>query len=145
MIWSTKRIRDGSTVYLPTLLKSNRLFVRLSCSQKPVRFPVTQNECVHKATPSLYPPAAPSGITHYTFVPKVVCQREKPPPLETPPALSEMGTHTGIPRGYISSKSAKQKRRELSPHDSRTALFCSPSAPRSRKELPPFRVNSKQK
>jgi len=30
-------------VYLPTLLKSNRVFVRLPRSQKPVRFPVAQN------------------------------------------------------------------------------------------------------
>lgn len=28
---------------------------------------------------AFYPPAVPSGITHYTFVPKVVCQRELPP------------------------------------------------------------------
>jgi hypothetical protein len=68
-----------------------------------------------------------------------------PPPLETPPALSEMGTHTGIPCGHISSKSAKQKRRELSMCDSRAALFSPPSAARSRRELPPYRVNSKQK
>lgn len=46
-----------------------------------------------RATPSFFPPAAPSGITHYTFVPKVVCQRGLPPPLETLLALSEMGTH----------------------------------------------------
>ncbi len=65
--------------------------------------------------------------------------------METLPALSEMGTHTGVLCGYISSKSAKQKRRVLSPHDSHVFLFCSPSAPRSRRELPPCRVNSKQK
>ena len=107
-------------------------FCSPSRSQKPVRFSVAQNECVHRATPSFFPPAAPSGITHYTFVPKVVCQKGLHPPLETPPALSEMGTHTGVPCGHISSKSAKQKRRELSIHDSRAALFCPPSAPRSR-------------
>ena len=99
----------------------------------------------NKATPSFFPPAAPAGITHYTFVPKVVCQRGLPPPLETPPALSEMGTHTGVPCGHISSKSAKQKRRELSMYDSRAALFCPPSALYSRRELPPCRVNFKQK
>lgn len=42
--------------------------------------------------------------------------------METPPALSEMGTHTGVLCGHISSKSAKQKRRELSMCDSR-AVF----------------------
>lgn len=55
-------------------LKPNRIFLH-SRSQKPVRFPVEQNECVHHATPSFCPSAAPAGITHYTLLRKVVCQR----------------------------------------------------------------------
>lgn len=61
-------------IYPPSLPKPVRLFAH-SHSQKPVRFPAGQNECVHHATPSFYPPDVAAGITHYTFVPKVVCQR----------------------------------------------------------------------
>ncbi len=88
MMVNYKRVHRGSSQGIITgitrytcrrCLKSNRVFVRLHRSQKPVRFPVAQNESVHRATPSFFPPAAPSGITHYTFVPKVVCQRGLPP------------------------------------------------------------------
>ena len=61
-------------IYPLPLVKSNRLFAYLH-SQKPVRFPAGQNECFHMAKPSFYPSAVAAGITHYTFVPKVVCQR----------------------------------------------------------------------
>jgi|GEM_PF-6681234 len=73
-------------------LKANRLFAHYH-SQKPVRFPAEQKECVHHATPSFYPSAVAAGITHYTFVPKVVCQREALPPFGYPNGFIGMWPH----------------------------------------------------
>lgn len=85
-----------------------------------------------RATPSFFPPAAPSGITHYTFVPKVVCQRGLPPPLETLLALSEMGTHRAFRVATFPPN--PQNKNGVSCHcvTAHAALFCSPSAPCSR-------------
>ena len=47
-------------------MKADRLFAHCH-SQKPVRFPAEQNECVHHATPSFCPSAVAAGITHYTL------------------------------------------------------------------------------
>ena len=82
-----------------------------------------------KATPSFFSLAAPSGIH--------LCSKGCVPKGSASPFGNPAGF---VGNGYPHRRSAwphflqirKTKRRELSIHDSRAVLFCSPSAPRSR-------------
>lgn len=99
--------RSGATQYTCChSLKANRLFAHCH-SQKPIRFPAEQNVCVYYAAHSFCPPAVAAGITHYTFVPKVVCQRV---PLWKPSALQEC-SHTS--HSCSCSPSSKAEKSEI--------------------------------
>ena len=52
--------------------ETGRSFLHSHC-KKSARFPAAQTAWFHPANPAVFPPAAAVGITHYTFVPKVVC------------------------------------------------------------------------
>ena len=64
--------------YIPAdTFEIEQFFIRRPRLQKPVRFPVNQNECVHKVTLSFFSPAT----------------------LETSPYFSETLLHVGTPCG----------------------------------------------
>lgn len=69
---------------IPAAAYENRQAFAHFHSQNPARFPVAQNVCVHQATPTFFPPAAPAGITHYTLQARLCAKGGGIPPLETP-------------------------------------------------------------
>lgn len=134
--------RSGATQYTCCHSpKPNRLFAHCH-SQKPVRFPAKQNVCVHHATPSFCPAAVTAGITHYTFVPKVVCQRVS---LWKPSALSECSHTSHSCSCSPSSKTEKSERISATYPADILSLFM-PSLTCKRAHLRfPFWVNHKCK
>lgn len=122
-------------------LKPNR-FLAHSHSQKSVRFPAEQNVCVHYAAHSFCPPAVAAGITHYTFVPKVVCQRV---PLWKPSALQEC-SHTSHSCSCSPSSKAEKSERISATYPADILSLFMPSLNCRRAHLRfPFRVNHKYK
>ena len=65
-------------VHIPAATPETTQLFAYPHPQKPVRFPAGQSEYFHPAKPSFYPPAVTAGITHYTLLRKVVCQRGIP-------------------------------------------------------------------
>ena len=63
-----------------------------SLSQNPARCPAAQIGRIKTTTPPIFPSAAPAGITHYTLLRKVVCQREAICPLWKPPFCRRVAT-----------------------------------------------------
>ncbi len=82
----------GTGACIPaTASASGRTFVP-SRTQNPARCPAAQTGRVKTTTPPVFPSAAPAGITHYTLLCKVVCQREAVCPLWKPPFWRRVAT-----------------------------------------------------
>ena len=91
---STRGTRDGGLYTCRRSPKTDRLFVR-SRSKKPARFPAGASGAQKHRTP-LPPSAAPAGITHYTLLRKVVCQRGPAAPFGNP-RFRPAGRVKGLP------------------------------------------------
>ena len=88
--WACGGRKTGA--YIPAAASASGQAFVPSRSQNPARRPAAQTGRVKTTTPPVFPPAAPAGITHYTLLRKVVCQREAASPLWKPPFCRRVAT-----------------------------------------------------